>query len=675
MALQGPGNKISFSDIRNEFGTPRDNNIGAYRVSETYGAMSNLPLDDGIPQSGRINWSDFYNKRLNLIVDCYSGGGSPTSTASFFWNSLDAAYTGNAESYFKVIDNGRPNGNGSRVKLKSYGTPGATFNATINVRWDDNPNTDGDSFDEITVNHNGGQYTFQRTNSSNGSITKKLNFTVGQEYTVDFDGLDRGLGHALPSRDLDDRTFEWDNCGGTTSIPNGYETKKIAMRDQDGNDINAIIEIQSESDHLGGVSRKSSRRLFPYQENPTSHSNIADRYGVSTENFRDANFKKSDGGQVNSWRYDNVSFPDTDDYNVTIFADDTATVKIGPHTLQGTIGGNNYTIRLNGGSYNIEVINHTNSSGNYVCQGNLYYFGMTISKQGQAAAPQGTALTNVGFKARYNAGFRYRVGQFSGITRSIPSTDQTGGMKVTAHTNGLIYNTGGKGDQYKVALRSGIWPSDCDLHLNVGPNSLIIGAGGNGGPGGSGGGNGGAGQNGSSAIGILTPLTLVNNGEIRRGHGGGGGGHGASFTTQRQECRTKKKGGKNPKKKTKCVTKYDNHKSGGGGGGGGAGFPNGSGGQGGGGASGSQGSNGSSGGNGSTDGKAGGNGGNGGNRAGRGGNGGPPNRSNGQPGANMGENGWSLLFSSQSVQNGTSITNNGVIHRQNLYGIGFPKLQ
>ena len=673
MALQGSG-RISFSDIRNEFGTPRDNNIGAYRISETYGAMSNLPLDNGIPQSGRINWSDFYNKRLNLILDCYSGGGSPTSTASFFWNSLDAAYTGAAESYFKVIDNGRPEGNGSRVRLKSYGTPGATFNATINVRWDDNPNTDGDAFDQININHNGGRYSFVRpSNSSNGSITKKLNFTVGQEYTVDFDGLDRGLGHALPSRDLDDRTFEWDDCGGTTSIPNGYETKKIAMRDRDGNDINAIIEIQSESDHSGNVSRKSSRRLFPYQENPTSHSNIADRYGVSTENFRDANFKKSDGGQVNSWRYDNVSFPDTDDYNVSIFCDDIATVKIGPHTLQGTIGGNNYTIRLTGGTYNIEVINHTNSSNNYVCQGNLYYFGMTISKQGQAAAPQGSALTNVGFKARYNAGFRYRVGQFSGISGSIPSTDQTGGKKVIAHTNGLIYNTGGKGDRYKVALRSGIWPSDCDLHLNVGPNSLIIGAGGNGGRGGDGGGNGSAGQNGSSAIGILTPLTLVNNGEIRRGHGGGGGGHGASFTTERQECRTKKKGGKNPKTKTKCETIKENHKSSGGGGGGGAGFPNGTGGSAGGGVSGDQGSSGSSGGNGNTDGKAGGNGGNGGNRAGRGGNGGPPNRSNGSPGANMGENGWSLLFSSQSVQNGTSITNNGVIHRQNLYGIGFPK--
>ena len=229
------------------------------------------------------------------------------------------------------------------------------------------------------------------------------------------------------------------------------------MREDEGNDMHAIIEILGESDHSGNVSRKSSERVFPYQDVPTQHSQVADRYGVSTYNFRDANFKKSDGGQVNSWRYDNVSFPDTDDYQVTIFCDDICTVKIGPHTLNGTIGGNNY-IRLNGGTYNIEVQNHTNSSNNYVCLGNLYYFGMTISKQGSSAPPQGSALTNVGFKLRYNAGFRYRVGQFSGITRGIPGTDGTSGMKVTAHTNGLIYNTNGKGDQYRVALRSGIWP-------------------------------------------------------------------------------------------------------------------------------------------------------------------------------------------------------------------------
>ena len=132
-----------------------------------------------------------------------------------------------------------------------------------------------------------------------------------------------------------------------------------------------------------------------------------------------------------------LSFPDTDTYNVSIVCDDICTVKIGPWILPGGIGGSNYPIKLNGGTYNIEVIDHTNSPNNRVCLGNLYYFGMTISKQGTAAPPQGSALTNVGFKLRYNAGFRYRVGQFSGITRGIPGTDGTSGMKVTAHTNGL----------------------------------------------------------------------------------------------------------------------------------------------------------------------------------------------------------------------------------------------
>ena len=36
--------------------------------------MANLPLDSGIPQSGAIAFRQFYNKRLNMVVDYYSGG-------------------------------------------------------------------------------------------------------------------------------------------------------------------------------------------------------------------------------------------------------------------------------------------------------------------------------------------------------------------------------------------------------------------------------------------------------------------------------------------------------------------------------------------------------------------------------------------------------------------------
>jgi hypothetical protein len=71
MALQGSGS-ISFSQIANEFGTPPGRNLGAYRVSENVGSLSNLALDDGVPRSGTIRFSNFYGKRLNIVVDLHS---------------------------------------------------------------------------------------------------------------------------------------------------------------------------------------------------------------------------------------------------------------------------------------------------------------------------------------------------------------------------------------------------------------------------------------------------------------------------------------------------------------------------------------------------------------------------------------------------------------------------
>ena len=73
MTLPSSG-QLNFSDITNEFGTPPNNNLGAFRVSENHGSLSNLPLDNTIPQSGEIKFSDFYGRRLNVVVDCYSGG-------------------------------------------------------------------------------------------------------------------------------------------------------------------------------------------------------------------------------------------------------------------------------------------------------------------------------------------------------------------------------------------------------------------------------------------------------------------------------------------------------------------------------------------------------------------------------------------------------------------------
>jgi len=79
MALQSSG-PISFSQIANEFGTPPGKNLGAYRVSQTVSGLSNLALDNEVnnvgivtaimPQSGTIRFSDFYSKKLNIVVNC-----------------------------------------------------------------------------------------------------------------------------------------------------------------------------------------------------------------------------------------------------------------------------------------------------------------------------------------------------------------------------------------------------------------------------------------------------------------------------------------------------------------------------------------------------------------------------------------------------------------------------
>ena len=73
MALQASG-PISFSQIANEFG-PLSGPVsfGAYRVNQSVGTLSNLSLDTGVPKPGeQISFSNFYSKRLNVVVDFHS---------------------------------------------------------------------------------------------------------------------------------------------------------------------------------------------------------------------------------------------------------------------------------------------------------------------------------------------------------------------------------------------------------------------------------------------------------------------------------------------------------------------------------------------------------------------------------------------------------------------------
>ena len=85
MTLPTGESPISFSQIRDEFGTVGTDSatapvrLGQYRrddsafTNKNVGELTNLPLDTGIPTSGAINVDSFHGKKLNVIVDYYSG--------------------------------------------------------------------------------------------------------------------------------------------------------------------------------------------------------------------------------------------------------------------------------------------------------------------------------------------------------------------------------------------------------------------------------------------------------------------------------------------------------------------------------------------------------------------------------------------------------------------------
>ena len=125
MALQASG-QISFSDISNEFGNA--GSLGAYRVSQTIGELSNLPLDNGVPQSGTISFSDFYSKRLNIVVNYHSGGTEYQQDARDKYDANGITIVGG----YKSVNNKPAAGNGAKVMIHVDKTIGSTTNAGVN---------------------------------------------------------------------------------------------------------------------------------------------------------------------------------------------------------------------------------------------------------------------------------------------------------------------------------------------------------------------------------------------------------------------------------------------------------------------------------------------------------------------------------------------------------------
>jgi len=111
MALQGSGS-ISWTQITGEFGEPIVNGIsslGHYRISETIGGVTypldtdaGQNLDTDIPTSNQqISFSNFYNARLNMAVDYYTGISSeylPNTVRQKFDANIDVVSIGGFKS-------------------------------------------------------------------------------------------------------------------------------------------------------------------------------------------------------------------------------------------------------------------------------------------------------------------------------------------------------------------------------------------------------------------------------------------------------------------------------------------------------------------------------------------------------------------------------------------------
>ena len=130
MAVKASGNPLAFSEIETEFGQNNDRDLGEYRVSQTIGGLSNQPLDTSIPQSGTIKFSDFYSKRLNVVIDYHSGSteNKPSDAKTKYGQANDGT-TGESEGFWTVIGgfkNPPTNTSGTKTRIHVNKTIGSS---------------------------------------------------------------------------------------------------------------------------------------------------------------------------------------------------------------------------------------------------------------------------------------------------------------------------------------------------------------------------------------------------------------------------------------------------------------------------------------------------------------------------------------------------------------------
>ena len=130
MALPGSG-QITAGQISDEFGRNASGNrmsLGAYRLTQSVGSLSFNGIDSGVPNSGTIRFSDFYGKRLNVVVDFHSGGTESRQNAKNRYNgnnvTVIGGFRGKKEAGSKILIHvnktiGSAKGNQANVALRT----------------------------------------------------------------------------------------------------------------------------------------------------------------------------------------------------------------------------------------------------------------------------------------------------------------------------------------------------------------------------------------------------------------------------------------------------------------------------------------------------------------------------------------------------------------------------
>jgi hypothetical protein len=189
MTLQSSG-PIRALDISGEFGFSGSNNsvsLGAYRVSQNFGTLTGLRLAGESPNlmpgpGETIRFSDFYGRRLNMVVDLYSIGDYSTRlTARNFYND---------SRYVKVVGGfkTRPNStSGTKVfinvnKIIGSDTGSRTNCALRTGAWETDTTLIMEIGSGATITGAGGKGGNGATSSSSGQKGGDGSSALGIEY-------------------------------------------------------------------------------------------------------------------------------------------------------------------------------------------------------------------------------------------------------------------------------------------------------------------------------------------------------------------------------------------------------------------------------------------------------------------------------------------------------------